>query len=349
MDWSKGYSSSYYITVVDPYTWGDTERYEITSGSIEHSADSLLESADVECVRYAPEKEQIIRIWLDTRQGGDSSHTALFTGYTSSPQRDINGLQVTYPLQCYSVLKKAEDVMLERGWYVLEGESGVDVVVDLLKMIGVPIIVEETSDTPKLKNSIVAEDDENNLSMAWSILTAINWRMTLDGYGRIYIGPYPNDETATYDAHNNDIIEPSLTVETDWYSCPNVYQVITDTGESYTARDENEESPYSIPSRGREVWAREVDVSLGGLDSAESYAKRALKRAQQISTTVSYSKRFDPDVRVTDIIRLNYPEQEITGLYVVKSQSIELSHGGKTSETVIKLKESTDGVTQSNS
>ena len=346
MDWSKGYSSSYYITVVDPYSWGDTERYEITSGSIEHTVDNLLSSADVECVRYAPEKEQIIRIWLDARQGGESSHIPLFTGYTSSPEKNINGLQITYPLQCYSILKKAEDVMLERGWYILAGENGAEVAASLLKVVGTPITVEESTTMPELKTSIVAEDDESNLSMAWNILTAINWRMTLDGYGRIYIGPYSDDEMASYDARHNDIIEPSITITNDWYECPNVYQVITDTGESYTARDEDAESIYSIPSRGREIWSREVDVSLGSFDSPESYAKRQLKNAQQLSTTVSYTKRFDPDVQVSDVIRLHYPDQDITGRYMVKSQSIELGHGGKTSEEVVKLyKEYVNGVT----
>ena len=43
MDWSKGYSASYYAARVDPVTWRDVERFEITGGSIKRGVDALRE------------------------------------------------------------------------------------------------------------------------------------------------------------------------------------------------------------------------------------------------------------------------------------------------------------------
>ena len=117
MDWSKGFSATYYMSIVDPVTWRDVDRIEIKGGEISRSESELVESADVDCVRYDQSSERYVRIWLNTRQeGGRSSHIALFTGLATSPNRDINGILTTNKVQCYSVLKPAKDVLLQRGW-----------------------------------------------------------------------------------------------------------------------------------------------------------------------------------------------------------------------------------------
>ena len=62
------------------------------------------------------------------------------------------------------------------------------------------------------------------------------------------------------------------------------------------------------------------------------YAIRKLKEAQNIYKTLDYNRRFDPNVRVTDIVRINYLEQNISGLFMVKSQSLSIGYGGTVSE-----------------
>ena len=42
MDWARGYTSEYYMTVVDPATWRDISRIEITGGSIRRETDGLV-------------------------------------------------------------------------------------------------------------------------------------------------------------------------------------------------------------------------------------------------------------------------------------------------------------------
>ena len=48
MDWIKGYSASYYMTIVDPGSWRDLRMVDITGGSISKTGTSLMESAQVD-------------------------------------------------------------------------------------------------------------------------------------------------------------------------------------------------------------------------------------------------------------------------------------------------------------
>lgn len=339
MDWSKGYSSRYYATVVDRSTWLDLRRIDITGGAIKREDSDLRESADLDCVNYSEEGEQIIRVWLDAKQEGDSSHTALFTGIATSPGKNINGRLVTNTVQCYSILKIAQDMLLDRGWYAPKGINGGEMIKELLNMLPVNISIAENS--PALKSSILAEDGENRLSMTEKILDAMvtdgmNWRMVLDGMGNIFIGPYSRDPVARFDSLENDVLEPSLSIEYDWYNCPNVLRAVLDN--SYAiARDDDPNSALSTVNRGREVWVEDSSVYLSDNQTLAEYAQEALKSAQWVSKSISYTRRFNPDVYVSDAIRLSYPEQELDGLYLVTSQSISLGYGAKTSEEVVQI------------
>lgn len=334
MDWSKGFSSRYYVSVLDRNTWRDLRRIEITGGTIKREDSELRESADIDCVNYTETTEQLIRVWLDARQNGGSDHIPLFTGIATSPGRDINGNLVTNTLECYSVLKIAQDMLLPRGWYAPKGINGGDLIRDLLGMIPVDITISENS--PGLKSAIIAEDGENRLSMTDKILSLMDWRMTLDGYGNIYIKPYSWDAVATFDAINNDVLEPTLTINHDWYDCPNVYRAVLD--DSYAvARDDDPDSLLSTVSRGREVWFEDSSVYLQEHETLAEYAQRMLKDAQKSSTSISYDRRFDPNVYVSDVVRLNYSGQNIKGDYLVTSQTITLGYNARTSEEVIQI------------
>ena len=334
MDWRKGFTSKYYISILDRDTWRDLRQIEITGGTIKREDSDLRESADIDCVRYNETSEQIIRVWLDAKQNGDSSHIPLFTGIATSPSRNIEGNLSTTTLQCYSILKIAQDMLLQRGWYAPSGINGGELIRDLLSVLPVDISIAENS--PGLKSAIVSESNENRLSMTDKILESMNWRMKLDGYGNIRIEPYSSDEIVTFDALSNDVLEPSLSVEHDWYNIPNVYRAVLD--DSYSvARDDNPDSPLSTVSRGREIWYEDASVYLQDTETLAEYAERMLKEVQQVATTVSYTRRFNPEIYITDVIRLGYNAQKINGKYLVTSQTITLGYGAKTSEEVIKI------------
>lgn len=330
MDWHKGFTASCYMSLVDRATWRDAERIEITDGKISRSGSGLLESAQVECVRYDQSAERWVRIWMDARQEGTTEHVALFTGLAVSPDRNIDGRLSKNDVTCYSVLKPAKDVLLPRGWYAPAGARGAELAARLLAVTPAPKVVEDGS--PLLSGTYIAEDGESNLSMAQKILEAINWRLRIEGDGKINICPKATEPVVTFDNLQNDSIEPKVKTSYDWFSAPNVVRVIKD-GMSATARDDSEESIFSTRSRQREIWLEEDNCNLNAAESLEAYAKRRLRESQNVAYTVSYDRRFNPDVLVSDAVTLRYPEQDINGIFKIKRQTIDLSRGGRTSET----------------
>lgn len=335
MDWSKGYSATFYACIVDKSSWRDIERFGITGGSINRTLEGLRCSADINTKGYIYEEEKYIRIYLDTEQSGATSHVPLFTGLATTPSRDIDGYYEANKLQCYSVLKAAKDVLLDRGYYVPAGASIGDIIKNLLSVVPAP--VEIADGAPKLLYSIVAEEGETPLSMVDKVLGAIpDWRMVVLGDGTLRVEEKPKEAEYKFDPVEADFIEPTLKVTYDWYEAPNCFRAIGDDL-CAVARDDDPESKLSTVSRGREIWAQETSVKLSTEQSIAEYAVNRLKELQQLSLTASYKRRFAPSVGVGDCVLLHYPVQGLDGTFCITSQKIELGHNATTSEEVEKI------------
>lgn len=330
MDWQYGFSSKTYITIVDPTTWRDINRLEITDGSVSREETGLRESCDLTCRVFDLDQEYWIRVWADIRQNENIEHHAVFTGLTSSPTIEIKGTWGEIPLECYSVLKPAEDVLLPRGWFAGEGMNGAEIVADLLSVTPAPIFIEGVSKA--LDSHIIAEDGESRLSMADKVLQAIGWRLRIAGDGRITICEYDMEPRARF-GNDYDIVEPELSIERDWFGCPNVFRAVSD-GIMAIARDDAENSILSTINRGREVWKEETSCNFNDGETITEYAERRLRELQSVATNIPYIRRYRPDVVVGDMIELDYPQINLTGRYIVKSQSLSLGSGMHISETV---------------
>ena len=334
MDWSTGYTASYYIKTVDASTWRDLDTYQITGGSVSRSTGNLRESATVDMPNIPEGTEAWVRIYLDARQGGDGVREPLFTGLMSAPANEWNGTRNKHSCECYSVLKPASDVLLKRGWYAPAGANGAQLAADLLAVGAAPVEYAEAA--PALASSIIAEKSESNLTMAQKIIDAIGWRIRISGDGTIYIEPKDYSERAAFDTLTNDIVEFSVTDTRDLFSCPNVFRA-TANDLTAVARDDDPESPLSTVGRGREVWMDESSCKLNANESIAQYAQRRLREEQAPAREVSYTRRYWPDVTVGDAVRLNLPGQGITGLFRITSQKIELGYSAKTSEEAIEI------------
>jgi len=332
MNWDKGYSASYYMTIVDPVTWRDIGRIETTGGSIAREYSGLRQSADVNCKGYPQAEEQWIRVYLDAKQGDTSEHIPLFTGLATSPDRNIKGTWEENSVQCFSVLKPADDVLLARGWYAPVEMPGDVLIKQLLSPVPAPIRVE--GEAPSLTEAVIAEDGETNLTMIEKILGAMGWRLYIEGDGTIVLSPYSYDPIIVFDPIEYDILETEIKVTADWYGCPNVFMAINNDMTA-VARDEDEDSMLSIQNRGREVWMYENGCYLAEDETIAEYAQRRLKEEQQYAISASYDRRFVPEIFPGDVIQLNFPAQSIDGAFVVESQTIELGYGARTSEQVI--------------
>ena len=93
-----------------------------------------------------------------------------------------------------------------------------------------------------------------------------------------------------------------------------------------TIKDEN-----SIRDRGREVWADEKIDLISGM-SLTAYAMSRLSELQSPSRELEYTRRFHPDVRPGDAIRITCPRQQINGIFRVQNQKIDLGYGARTEE-----------------
>ena len=332
MNFANGYTSKYYLEIVDEESWRGESRIDITGGKIQRTDDGLRGSADIDCQESIGER--YVRVILDARQGDGGDTVALFTGLSSQPEAEWEGISVSRGLVCYSVLKAADDVQLQRGWYAPAGINGGAVIKNLLSVIPAP--VEIVGITPPLETSIVAEDDETRLSMVDKILNAIGWRMRILGDGTIQILPYSDDAVRRFSELENDSIEPKLKITDDWFSCPNVFQAIADDLTAIV-RDDDPYSTLSTVSRGREIWMTETDCDLNEDESIGEYARRMLKQEQARAFSVEYDRRYDPDIYVGDVIDLSYPHQNVVGKYRVDSQSISLGYNATTSEEVHRI------------
>lgn len=334
MNWNNGFTSSFYVTVVDRDSWEDTDRIEIMDGKVNRSSDDLMQSADFTCRDFPVNQELLVRIYCDAIQSGESVHEAIFTGFATLPQREYEGRLKEHPVKCCSLLQAAEDVLLPVGWYAPIGIDGAQLVKRLLGVTGAPIEVAEGS-TP-LSAAIISEDKENHLSMSLKILKAIGWRLRISGYGRIEVCPMAQTPVAQYDPFTADGIKPRISVSDDWYKCPNVFRAIS--GDSVAvARDDSPDSALSTVSRGREVWESESSCDFAENESIAHYAMRRLNELQKVAFTVKYDRRYNPRIAVGDLIWLNYPEQDVVGVFESVSQSVDLSPGMETAEEVQKV------------
>lgn len=338
IDWSFGYSSSYEATFVDPITWNDIGyngegSFEITAGSITRNDSDLRQSADISTVDLELTRESWIRVYMIASQGYDKQRIPVFTGLATTPSKQINGERTETSIQCYSVLKPLQDILLPRGWFVETGISCSNIIRQLTDPLSAPVHIANTDAT--FMEYIIAENNETYLTMLDAVLTAMNWRIRIDGDGSVDIGPFTDDPVQRFDTRSNDVLEPQITIDNDWYNCPNVLRVTTNYDE-YIEYDYSD-SIYSIESRGRQVWAEESNCNLTNGENLEFYAKRRLKELQDFATKVSYQRSYDPLVMPTDIVWINYPEYDIFGTFYVTSQSITLGYGSATQEEVIKL------------
>lgn len=331
VNFSNGLSAIYYATRVDPKTWADSDEIPIISGKItKKSGSDLVVSADLS-VNVPIEEEEWLRVYMVAQQGGDKVRIPLFTGIASSPSRDIKGNSETRKLDCYSVLKVAADVLLPLGWFAPARTKGGDLIKILLSDLPCPVELDEGS--PNIISSFVAGDNDSKLSVAQDIAEAINWQIKVNGDGSVRICPKPLTIAGTFDNIENDIIETSVTDSRDIFNVPNVLRV-TLNGSAATARDDEPDSVYSTVNRGREIWHQEA-AKLAAGESLGEYAARRLKELQNPSRKLSYSRRFQPDVDVNDLVSIVYPKQNIGDVFRIQSQTIEMSHGAKVKEEAI--------------
>lgn len=331
MDWSKGFMSFFELREVDEDTWFDGDEINMYSCSINKDKDTNL----IESAKLYTEKEiesNYVRLYLLASQAGSSEKVALFTGLVNNSSKTFDGRIVNAYYDAYSVLQPASTVLCPRGYYVKRG-SGADAVRDMLVMLKCPVRI--SGQSPVIDSDIVADKKETVLSICQKVLDAIGYRFRLEGDGTVVICPKAT-EPALSIGDDNDTMETKVTISKNMFDCPNVLMVSTDS-QTVVVRNDRQDSPYSTVNRGREVWEMEEGIVLAAGQSIHSYAADRLAELEKPEERIKYTRRYDPDATVGDMISIDYSVIGLSGNYRILSQSINVTYGCSVSEEAVRV------------
>ena len=330
MDWKQGYTSTIRLYLVNQSTWGDGD--EIT-GLVSASITKDKESSLIEDSNITLDGTRVngyVRLVLEAKNNSEMAREPLGTFLVTSPKRSINGKMKTMELESYSVLKPASDKVLPPGWYFPEGGDPVAGAFELLSETLMCPIEPAESDI-RTNEPKIAESNETVLSMALYLLSDTDYAISIDGRGCVTINKKKDDIVAIFDTYENDVLMPEITDESDIFDIPNVLRVSDSNGNYETIYNDDENSNTSIQKLGWEKWASEQLT----LDYGESLLEKGSERMEELSKTVrkiSYSREFDPNIKVNDVALYLLPQQGIVGKFRVISQSYTIGNGVKVSE-----------------
>lgn len=330
MDWNQGYTATFRLYSVNQSTWGDGDEIEnLVSASVtKDNESSLIEDANIS-IDGDPIKGYV-RLVLEAKNTTGMAKVNLGTFLVTSPKRSINGVLTTIDLECYSVLKPADDKLLPPGWYFPEGGDPIAGASELLSNC-LKCPVEPAESDLRTDQVKIAESNETALSMAKYLLEDTDWFIYIDGRGCVSIKKKPDNIVKMFDAYENDILMPNITDESDIFDIPNILRVTDSNGNYETIYNNDEQSDTSIEKLGWEKWSSE-QLSL---DYGETLLGKGGERMEELSKTtrkINYSREFDPDVKLNDVALYMLPKQRIVGTFRIISQSLSIENGIKVSE-----------------
>lgn len=348
IDWTKSMQQTFKYYVVHPGTWRDErELTQMISSSIKRDRDSeTLGSGSFSTTEELD--ECYIRTYLVCIQNGNTYRFPLATLLVQTPGRSYNGRVQNLSMDAYTPLLELKDKMPPYGYTVPMGENILSTVSNLVAdNVRAPVVGAKSDD--ELSGNFVSDYEQDTLlSYTTDLLGNAGYQYDVDEMGRILFVPVRDPLSMQpvwiFGDDNSSILYPDVSLNRDLYGIPNVVEVLYSDENSFVlARAENrdENSPTSIPARGREVVYRVSnpdDLISPTQNQADLYAENLLRQLSTIEFTVTYSHGFCP-VRVGDCILLNYERAGLVGIKaIVTSQSIECTPGCKVSETAVYTK-----------
>lgn len=362
-NWSEPMRQDYEYYIVDPGTWRDIKPIKtVTSCTFNRDLDAeTLGSATIDVSESLG--ECYVRGYLITDQNGVKEKHPLATVLVQTPSTSFDGKTRTTSLDAYTPLIELKEKLPPLGFSILErdGKKIISAAYELIKEHARAPVVPTESDSV-LSYDFVADPNDTWLSYISSLIanakysvyddagsprwTRTGYTLALDELGRILFSPKRDAESMqpvwTYTDDNSSILYPEITTSRDLYGIPNVVEVIYSRGNTcYHSIQKNEDpnSPISIPNRGREIMHRVTDPDFfGGIPSqrqVDEYAEQLLKELSTLEYTISYTHGYCP-VRIGDCVRLNYSRAGLSNIKAkVVSQSISCTPGCPVTEKAI--------------
>lgn len=336
-DFSRPYTCYWRVVRVDPGTWEPTEEIPDVSGlSIQRDATSsvpMLESGSM-TVRVPADSsfgEGYCRVQLLVEQDGDYSRhdVATFLAIPGNSKVDYGSRNVSVSL-C-SVLKPADEVVMIAGSYVFKGADGADwVATQLRKCLSAPVHVEGSFSVDSYH---VFSGGTTYLEAVWEVLDAASWCLRIDGHGEVTVMAKPSVPTVSLDRYGAKGVRPTWDDENSVAGVPNRYYATDWTGERVEVVNEIQNSRTSVQARGRYIDYWDDSPTLINGESLIGYARRRLKEESTIVRTFKYTRAYDPDTTVFDMVNVNYPQLGLVGEARVMGQELVVGNGIELRET----------------
>ena len=349
-DWSLSMQQTYEYYIVNPETWKDTRQINVVKSSTinRDSEAETLGSATFEVTESVG--ECYIRVYLITIQNGVKEKHALGTFLVQTPATSFDGKIRNISMDAYTPLLELKEKQPPIGYAIVKSkniendESIMDHAYKLTQEATRAPVVPASCDT-KLVNDFVAETNDTWLSFISDLIKNAKYKLALDELGRVLYAP--DQDTAslqpvwTYDDSNSSILYPSISMDHDLYGIPNVVEVIySNNSKQFYSKvsNDDENSPTSTVSRGREIIYRVTDPGFVGIPTSnqlDEYAERLLKELSTIEYTITYTHGYCP-VRLGDCVRLDYKRAGLKDIKAkVISQSIKCEPGCPVTEKAV--------------
>ena len=343
-DWTKSMQQTFEYYIVNPATWKDVRRINnVKSGSITRDLGvETLGSAtfDIE----EPLGECYIRVYLITIQNGAKDKYPLGTYLIQTPSSKFDGKNKIVSVDAYTPLLELKENPPPIGYSVLKDTNIMETAYKITKeQVRAPVVAASCTET--LFSDFVANTDDTWMTFLNDLMANAKYTFALDELGRILFSPKQDMASLqpvwTFDDSNSSILYPEINMDYDLYGIPNVVEVIYSSDDrcyySRVVNDDNN-SPTSTVSRGREIIHRVTEPILYGNPTDEQvneYAVRLLRSLSSIEYTVNYSHGYCP-VKIGDCVRLNYSKAGLNGIKAkVISQSIKCEPGCPVSEKAV--------------
>ena len=343
-DWTKSMQQTFEYYIVNPATWKDVRRINnVKSGSITRDLGvETLGSAtfDIE----EPLGECYIRVYLITIQNGTKDKYPLGTYLIQTPSSKFDGKNKIVSVDAYTPLLELKENPPPIGYSVLKDTNIMETAYKITKeQVRAPVVAASCTET--LFSDFVANTDDTWMTFLNDLMANAKYTFALDELGRILFSPKQDMASLqpvwTFDDSNSSILYPEINMDYDLYGIPNVVEVIYSSDDrcyySRVVNDDNN-SPTSTVSRGREIIHRVTEPILYGNPTDEQvneYAVRLLRSLSSIEYTVNYSHGYCP-VKIGDCVRLNYSKAGLNGIKAkVISQSIKCEPGCPVSEKAV--------------
>lgn len=343
-DWIKSMQQTFEYYTVDPGTWKDVKRITtVKSCGIERDSEvETLGSATFDVTDTLG--ECYVRAYLVTIQNGLTDKTPLGTFLVQTPTSNFDGKIRSVTVDAYTPLLELKENQPPLGYSILKGANTMENAYQIVREhVRAPVVPSVCSET--LYDNFVANTDDTWISFTRDLIGTAKYEFGLDELGRVLF--QPKQDTAslqpvwTYTDDNSSILYPELTMNHDLYGIPNVVEVVYSRGAGhYYTRvvNDDENSPTSTVSRGREIVHRVIDPEFVGDPTnlqLDEYAERLLREMSSLEYTITYTHGYCP-VRIGDCVRLNYSKAGLTDIKArVISQSIKCIPGCPVTEKAV--------------